>query len=66
MFNNEENINTIYIIKDNTIIAFLFHEKAINDAVTEYTEITKYCISYEGEVHSLTKEVVDELMKFQS
>lgn len=55
-----------YIIKDNTIIAFLFHEKAINDAGTEYTEITKYCIPYEGEVHSLPKEVVDELMKVQS
>lgn len=55
-----------YIIKDNTIIAFLFHEKAINDAGTEYTEITKYCIPYEGEVNSLPKEVVDELMKVQS
>ena len=33
-----------YIIKNNTIIVFLFQEKAINDDQTEYTEITKYCI----------------------
>ena len=55
-----------YIIKDNTIIAFLFYEKAINDAETEYTEITKYCIPYEGEVYALPQEVVDELLKAQS
>ena len=55
-----------YIIKDNTIIAFLFNEIAINDAETEYTEITKYCIPYEGEVHALAQEVVDELLKAQS
>ena len=55
-----------YIIKDNTIIAFLFNEIAINDAETEYTEITKYCIPYEGEVNTLPKEVVDELLKAQS
>lgn len=50
-----------YIIKNNTIIVFLFQEKAINDAQTEYTEITKYCIPYEGEVHVLQQEIVDEL-----
>mgnify|MGYP003297460465 CR=1 FL=1 len=50
-----------YIIKNNTIIVFLFQEKAINDAQTEYTEITKYCILYEGEVHALPQEIVDEL-----
>ena len=55
-----------YIIKDNTIIAFLFNEIAINDAETEYTEITKYCIPYEGEVYALPQEVVDELLKAQS
>ena len=55
-----------YIIKDNTIIAFLFNEIAINDAETEYTEITKYCTPYEGEVYALPQEVVDELLKAQS
>lgn len=52
-----------YIIKDSTIIAFLFYEKAINDAETEYKEITKYCIPYDGEVNALPQGVVDEILK---
>lgn len=51
-----------YLIKDNTIIAFLLNEKATNIDDTKYTEITKYCIPYTGEINLLPQETLDELL----
>lgn len=52
-----------YLIKDNTIIAFLFNEKAANIDNTEYTEITEYCIPFTGDLKLLLQEKVNELLK---
>ena len=52
-----------YLIKDNTIIAFLFNEKAANIDNTEYTEITEYCIPFTGDLKLLSQEKVNELLK---
>ena len=47
----------------NTIIAFLFNEKAANIDNTEYTEITEYCIPFTGDLKLLSQEKVNELLK---
>lgn len=52
-----------YLIKNNTIIAFLFSEKATNTDCTEYTEITEYCIPFTGELNLIDQESIDDLLK---
>ena len=56
----------IYLIKDNTIIAYLFNEIASNDDNTEYTEITEYCIPFTGELKLLPQDLIDELLAISS
>ena len=51
-----------YLIKNNTIIAFLFNEKAANIDNTEYTEITEYCIPFTGELNLLDQNIIDYLL----
>ncbi len=55
-----------YLIKDNTIIAYLFNEIASNDDNTEYTEITEYCIPFTGELKLLPQDLIDELLAISS
>ena len=51
-----------YLIKNNTIIAFLFNENAKNFDNTEYTEITEYCIPFTGELNLLDQNIIDYLL----
>ena len=51
-----------YLIKNNTIIAFLFNENAKNYDNTEYTEITEYCIPFTGELNLLDQNIIDYLL----
>ena len=51
-----------YLIKNNTIVAFLFNEKAANIDNTEYTEITEYCIPFTGELNLIDQKIIDDLL----
>ena len=51
-----------YLIKNNTIVAFLFNEKATNIDNTEYTEITEYCIPFAGELTLIDQKIIDGLL----
>lgn len=51
-----------YLIKNNTIVAFLFNEKAANIDNTEYTEITEYCIPFTGELNLIDQEIIYNLL----
>ena len=51
-----------YLIKNNTIVAFLFNEKATNIDNTEYTEITEYCIPFTGELTLIDQKIIDDLL----
>ena len=51
-----------YLIKNNTIVAFLFNEKATNIDNTEHTEITEYCIPFTGELTLIDQKIIDDLL----
>ena len=59
---NDITFDITYIIEDNTIIAFLFNEKATNIENTEYTEITEYCIPFTGELNLIDQEIIYNLL----